>query len=501
MPSPDEIEKIAECFGSKYGVDIAILRHDAIKLKSLVDRRAQKAVSSTEIYSDSITYTPSGNPAYLPDLETFEFSDIPNDPRLVSSRVEQNLDEATRYADNCLQSRRLYGEMGKLRNDTRFKFEEFVRLDLVHREEVEAGLYELPLQDAAAERAALESGVTEATLQLNIVDDMLGKTDAAKPKYSGVLSDRVSTYITNSKLIARNTANDDKQKVDDASGLTTTYRTDIEYATWLQTQSIARGSVDQQKAKFTAATKKEEYLSKDVGFRSHRASISRQLAWLQIGEHCRENSALNYEERLNNQRLLFNDNLRHLVERIVSLKKGLMDCYDIDIPLPDPSKGQILDKVAVWLVYVQDELSKYKRGQRVVIYSKTTDKPLNVIPSAVANAPEKFEVELFIDKIDLPSAHSLLRGVAFEFFGTQSRPISLSVQPPNNAITSYQKNVGASRVGFGRVCPFTAGLELKPQHADLFWNGSGEGVWNLQGTFEKAGSIDSIILHMWMVTV
>lgn len=477
MPTSADIEKIADSFGLLYGVDVSKVRQDTEKLKKIIAGSGERAIDPSEIYSDSLTFNTDQDSALLADLETFELSDVAPDPRLFDSRVEQTLDEAARYTDFCLQTRRQYTEMGKLRNDTRFKFEEFFRLDLVHEAEVSAGLYQLPLQQAVGELESLRQGIATADLQLSAIDAMYSDGNILSDSEDG-------KFVEATNGITRATANDDKNKIAAWSEVVTKRRTGLDKATWAQSKMAAAGSRAQQNARLSAADQKAQYFGKDVGFRTQRALISKQLAWLQVQEHARANSALNYEERLSNLRALFEVNLRYLIQRVWSLGRGLKSYYGIETSELVAKKGGILDEVALWIPAVQDAFCKYKRAQRVAIWSRTTQ---------VTIGKNGFESAFSVEDAALPAGRPLLRGVAFEFAGTYGGPITLRVTAPSGA-TPFSN----PEVLFGRVGPFAPGLELKPQQSDLFWNGLASGTWKIEWSVEGGGTIDRIIIHLWL---
>jgi len=407
------------------------------------------------------------------------------------------LDEAIKYCQSCLQIREQYGEAARLRNDTRFKGEEFARLDAVHLQEIEAGIYSLPWEEAANETAGLKTALTEAELQQKTIEEMKtdGELDKEKIHFAVLSKAKIEDSITKSAFITRQLATT-KDKVEEAAKVTGTYRSGIEVATWIENLAAAKSSVAQLGARLKIAQRKEEYFRKDEGFKSQRAAISRQLAWLQISEHCRQGSELNYDEKLQNLKALFGANRRHLVERVIVLAVGLKESYGLDLPLDAPSTGSILDHVSVWLVSVQDELSKFKRAQRLTIVSKWG--------VGIALGPKNdsglsaFNVEFIVDKVDLPSGNALLRGVAFEYEGKNQRPITFKVLPPQNASVGSRPHP----VLFGRVCPLAPNRELMPQHADFFWNGSAIGTWSVDGIVDtSAGPIDNAVMHMWVVSV
>jgi hypothetical protein len=500
MPSPTEIEKIRTDLATDYAIDLAGIYSDVNNLgKIIVDKT--KPISSMEIYGGSATYTSNASSAFVPDLETLKYSDISPDQRLYSRRVEQNLEEALRYSQSCLQIRQEYGEIAKLRNDTRFKGEEFIRLDLVHNQEVAAGLYQLPWQEARDEQIALESTIPEVSAQQTIIQEMM-QSGAGGNKYSSVLSDAsVQAYIDSAAQLAKNSASFNKSEIHDGTAATTNYRTKIEFATWLQTLASLKGNLPQLNGRLSTAKRKEDYLRQDVGFRSHRAAISRHLAYLQVREHCRDNSPLNYNERLTSEKVLFESNLRCLIERVKSLQPGLKDNYSIDLPLADPETGKILDEVSPWLIRVQNELTKYKRGQRLFVQSIWSDK-ITITSRGGGRPLESFDFSLPVDTTGMLAEKPLLRGVAFEYSGSYNRPLMLQVLPPAAAYIPTDRAGRPDTLQFGRVFPITPALDIKPQHPDVFWNGAPSGDWKIQGMFDQSvGNIDSFVMHIWLAAL
>ena len=151
MPTSAQIIDIKAAFARQYDLDLNGIQRDAKTFRLLVaDTSVNSGVNPGQITSNCYTY--DGTQALVPNLETTAFSEISPDTRVNPRRVELTLDEAIKYSQTCLQIRHQYGEAAKLRNDTRFKGEEFVRLDDVHQHEVANDLYKIPWQDAADER-------------------------------------------------------------------------------------------------------------------------------------------------------------------------------------------------------------------------------------------------------------------------------------------------------------------------------------------------------------
>jgi hypothetical protein len=500
MPSSINIETIKESSSTQYKIDLTNIATDQQKLNDIITEPAE--IDPKLIYTQAVTFSSDQSLALVPDLETFPYSDVSTDPRLYTRRIEQNLDEGVRFVQNCLQMRQYYAELGKLRSDTRFKAEEFFRLDAVHIEEVAAGLYELPWKEASNDSGALQDAVAQTVAQQAVIDEMM-QTGSTSKKYSGILSDTsVIEFIGKSAQLARDSSGNNPLEVYKGTTETATYRSNLENATWVQALAAIESSLAQLRGKLSTAQQKADYLRKDIGFRSHRAAISRYLAYLQMAEHCRANSVINYAERLERQRELFKSNLVGLIQRVNALVGGLKDIYGVDIPLNPPARGRILDDLSVWIVNVQEEVAKVKRTHRLSITSMWTNSVITVTPRSSAARLDTFSVDIEVDMSDLPAANSMLRGVAFEFLGQQTKPLVLNVLPPQGAYDAVNRGGNADTLRFGRVGPFSPAADPKPQHADVFWNGAPAGVWRIGGTFDQnAGPLEAIVMHLWVASV
>lgn len=497
MASAKEIDAIRADFATKYSINLDNVRNDASTLFSLVSGASTSEIDSSKIYGEGQTYTSDPADAKIPDLEDTAFADLPTDPRLSPRRLEQNLDEASKYSQAAWQVRQQYAETAKLRNDTRFKGEEFIRLDMVHSEEVAAGLYKLPWQEAADDRSGLEIAVEHATRQRDVPDDMMTEGANGKP-YSAILTTgSIKKYVSDSSVIAKDTANNDGDAVYRAALDTNAYRSNVELANWTNTSASANANLAQLQSRLTIARRKEEYLRKDEGFKSHRAAISRQIAWVQVLEHCRPNSILNYNERLAVQKALYQANLVCLTQRIAAIIPALKTFYNIDLPFDAPPAGKILDYLSKWLIDAQNELLKIKRSQTTVVTSFWSGSAA-IRTSTEANKPGQitFSVDLTIDENSLPPGKRLLRGVAFEYLGDEPKPLVLRVVPPSTVV----EEGGPQSLTFGRVCQVSASAELKPQQPDIFWNSNPKGVWKVSGIITPGKKLTDVGMYLWLAS-
>ncbi|MBN8892734.1 MAG: hypothetical protein J0H91_20815 [Rhodospirillales bacterium] len=489
MPTQADLATIEAAFAQQYGLDLNGIRSDAKQFTALIASNAPDPQSVK-----GACYTYDGAQAIVPDLETIVFSDVPQDELIGVQRVELNFDETSQYLQACLKIRQQYGEVARLRNDTRFKGEEFVRLDAVHLDEVEAGLYKLAWLEAADEKIALETALARATEQEALCDEML-RADAKDHRYSAVLSDgALDLNAKQNGAITRNVVTRDYDDMERTAIATNAHRNNIEQASWRHVLAGANSNVAQVQAKLRIAKRKEDYFRKDVDFRTQRAAISRQLAWLQIYEHCRIGSELNYSEKLQRLKALFDQNVRCLVERVRALDRGLSEIYGLAVPFSAPDVGGMIDEIAIWLVHAGNALSKFKRTQRTTISSIWSEK---LIPGdSKVTGFDVFNGSFTVSDADLPAPKAKLRGIGFEFTGDNRRPMTVRVTPPQGAIIAG----GSEWLTVGRVCPASV-FDLKPQHSDALWNGGPTGVWGVRGAFDKsAGDVSGLVMHLWVIS-
>ncbi len=481
MSSPRNIDKTLQAFASQYDVQLDLVAKETDSLKNHI-KQPHSGVSSIDIYKGHFVSPIDAVSATVPDIETINFSDVKVDPKLTPRFVEQNLDEANEFCRKCLSIRAQYRETAKLRNDVRFKFEEFVRLDEIHIQEVKAGLYKLPWQDMEDELVGLEAALQEANASETAITNLLN---------TGDVSTRANLdYVAKHAKVARNSATRNHDVVETDSTSTGTTTKNIERASWSQRLHAAKENVAQLNAKVEIGLRKVVYLKSDEVFRAQRAAVSRNLALMQIQEHARDNSALNYDQQLKWLASRFTHVLTLLIERLNVVHYGLAKFYGINPPVLSPATGEILDSAATWLNEAADQLSKHKKWQKLLVLSEAGSLHLT---DDDGSGTTSFSCGIDLNNADLPGTTVLLRGIAIEYIGDLQRPISVIVTPPEGATET------GDEILIGRVCPFSVGLELGPRNADYFWNGSPQGTWQLRGSFDSSGgSINELIVHFWV---
>jgi hypothetical protein len=366
MPTQAEIDNLQSNFGNLYKINVPGIAADANALKQLTS--APGTPNAYAIYTNPLSV---GAPSPLTaDLEQFDFGDVGEDYAIRDRSIEQNLDEATKYVQACASLRSDYIATAKLFLDTRLKSEEFFRLDNIHQQEVAAGLYNLPFDEASDDVSSLQNAISEAALQKSAIDAMYNAAASPPPKYAGALSDQqVKNYTDLSGQVADWSAIQNNPSIHQGTSQLTDYRSKIEDASWQYSLRANTTNTAELTGRLNTATRKQNYLRQDIGFRSARAAVSRQLAYVQLSENIRPNAPLNYSERLAAIRSLFDISLRKLIQRILPLNRGAKEIYGIDVPLQVPPRGQILDELGRWTLLIQDEIKKIHRRQRISIFT------------------------------------------------------------------------------------------------------------------------------------
>lgn len=434
MPSPPEIKIIRQTTAKNYSFDITSVDAHAADLAAAVDVDATALATATPLSG-----TLSGpQVARIADIERFNFGDIVDDATLRDRLIEQNLDDAIRFLQNCTASRKEYGDVAKLYLDNSLKSDEFFQLDDIHQEEVKAHLYEIPYKEAMQNEKAAESTLAHATAQKEIFGQLLDDARAvhasvvlAAQPYFEKQPNLYDTMRDNAKVLAE-------------------YRSRLELATWKPNELANQINLADLNAKLEISKTKKVYTFKDISFRALRANASRQLAYVQLQENNRPHSVLNYSERLANNATLFDLSARQLVTRVLALRRAASALYGIDSSLNAPARGTMVDRIAEWLLTLQDKIGRVRRQQKTSIFTVWLSSKVSNFDEVVQHVP--FSVSVELKPIDTLSISGLLRGVAVEYLGTGERPLQLNVSPPVSATgrLSAANQVPTSLV-FGRV--------------------------------------------------
>jgi hypothetical protein len=508
-----------------YFFDITSLNRDGSALRTAVGAAAPPPAPGLLLPNSVSTYLEAlstGGTAVVPELETFNFADLSEDTTIRDRLIEQNLDEALRYLQNCVILRKEYGDIAKLHLDTSLKMQEFFRLDDIHQMEVAAGLYEIPYHEADFNRKATEDALKEAKEQHRIFGDLYGTTPTTANVFGtnitlpapdwrgaltphglasgyGVIEAANSSTIIASKPFYHNSQHPDvHHEVSAHARLLAEYRSRLEGATWHFNVQTTRGNLAELEGRLQVAGLKRDYAWKDITFRAKRAGVSRQLAYVQLEEHTRTNSVLNYSDRLANIAKLFDLSARQLVIRVLALRRAANALYQITTPFQVPTTGTMVDRIAEWLLVLQDQISRVRRRQKTSIFTVLLSGKIASFANTLRTNP--FNVSLTLNSNDTWQTPGLLRGFALEYLGGVIKPLQFKVSPPASATGRLSgSNDPSVSLFVGRVLPISNSADIRPQHVDATWNGDPYGTWQIACSDNLAQmGVEDVALHLWL---
>jgi hypothetical protein len=260
-----------------------------------------------------------------------------------------------------------------------------------------------------------------------IFNDLFGTTSPSEPDDDGVI--HASVVLAAQPYFEKQKNLYDTMR--DHARLLAEYRYRMELATWKLNELANQINLADLNAKLEISRTKKDYTFKDIAFRTMRANVSKQLAYVQLQENNRPNSVLNYSDRLANIATLFGLSARQLVTRVLALRRAASALYGIDTSLDAPARGTMVDRIAEWLLTLQDKIGRVRRQQKTSIFTVWLSSKISNFDEVVQHMP--FSVSVELKPIDTLSISGLLRGVAFEYLGTGERPLQLNVSPPVSA--------------------------------------------------------------------
>lgn len=479
MAESISIDAIQLDVAATFGLDPDDIRVNAGLVADRISQNNKESASS--IYESVLSGLPI---RMVPDIEEVAFSDVVSDDRIRRRLIEKNLDSANKYLAQCLSLRNMYYETSKLYVDAALKSLEFWLLDEIHKLEVRARVYELPYDEAIAELRGAESSLEELNKQQKIYADLIASR-GKNPPYQGLLSEKVIVSTADAEGTAAQIQEDNVAKADKliaAHKEMANRRLRMETASWdFGVRSVAAISQD-TRGRIGRLTRRVAFTEKDIKFRASRAEVSRNVAWLQLWEHSRNGSPLNYKERLDGIRQKFNQSAQLLILHTRALQDAPRDLYGIELEFSEPPRGGLVDGLWKWLTQMQEQIGIFHQRQRVA--NCRIEVPIIDSKSGAYNVTLE----------DTSGAMGVMRGVALEYFGSITTPISVSILPPVGGVPDQPAEILA-----GRVLPYGPGLELRPQYIEQTWNGRPYGDWRvaLLGDLQP-DSIRSVAIYIWL---
>ena len=359
-------------------------------------------------------------------------------------------------------------------------------------------MYELPLHESQDEEQGLTAAIANVQAQVATINS------TSNLYFTG---DSRTGYSHNSgQFVKLTTVGPPQANIDAAADINAKladYQLDLSANSWQRDAYAAGATLNQLKSKLSTASRKTAYLENDVKYRIMRRTVSQQVAFAQMSENTRPRSSLNYRERLEAIRDLFNKTIVHLIARIIAIKTAAETLYAIDADFNSPSIGSILNYSAQWLMEMQDAVAAYRIGERTIVATISLDDVLKGDLSVITNEGGG---TFGLTEAKTYGFPGLMRGIAFEYLSSKAGttwPPSISLSPPSVAtqdVAGHRAMLPTPKLFFGRVLPVNSGSDLRPQYVDQLWNGSPYDRWKLsipKKDFETA-ELKDVFMYIWL---
>lgn len=432
----------------------------------------------------------------IPKLEEREITSPPKAPHLSYLRIEQNIDEAYRYAQNCLRLKREFGEIAKLWADVHYKSEEFFGLDKIHLEEISAGLFKLPWQEAENQKNAAEEALRIANEQEVDLLSLFGEKEAQSHYFGQLSKDSVQELAVRTADAA---TLDAKQKPDIRTAVewTSNHRSSIEVAGWDQRKKGFQKEIARLGEEISSLERKLVYLKKDEEFRALRAQVSRDIAYLQLNEHTESGAVLNYRERLDAIKPVFEQSYQSVCQRVIKISEGFNSLHGIELRIDRVAQGSRSEYIATWIAKAQEALLAVKRKQKVHTYTilaRTSEE------TTANNGQKRFVSTFDFDEHSQKFKKAFLRGLNIEALNKLTHPINVSIEPPEDLVNHEGQNLRKGLI-LGQVSETSPNSTQRPQHTDTLWNLPLSGKWRVTANVEmEFPKVDGFLMHLWLAS-
>jgi hypothetical protein len=411
---------------------------------------------------------------------------LPDNSKIDARRVEDNLDILSSLVSKLVGFRDHYGQLTSEAVIVRDDLTEFFALQAVHKKEVEAGLYVLPVVEAGAEIQALITSLNEL-LQIEQLSKATLDQFYTDPQITEVARLAMRAVVAGSTAPGRQDAGD---RTAELAGR----REALDRNSWTNSSRDLKSQKQQLEGRLAVLQSRIEYLKKDVEFKTDRTRIANQIAQSQYLELNIDGGPRNISQRLQNLKKLWQQTLVYTVSYARAVKLGLETLpYAFNPSWPeDLSVGNVTDGLSGWVLDIQSRLKLSQQQESLTRYTFWAKRN-------TASRSVTFEVNAgSIGNLD-----RCLRGASLEFVGAKDRPIQIELIPPVEAYARLtQPRSSTTQRGFqiGRVCKPEFMADSFKVLSDLLWNGSPIGRWT--ATLREAypvNEVESIALHLWLV--
>jgi hypothetical protein len=269
----------------------------------------------------------------------FSFQREADDARFIYLHVEPLLDQAADLLDRGVGERATWDGLAGQATELALELTEYAALDTIHQEEEVAGIYEVPFQEAVAERDALASIEARQALALQQEGFQWQHHQSTSPSVGDAmeraawLTGAVSYTIRNSTFEGYVThtwngvANTIMDHAKAAARVQFNFTVRQNQTALLAQKYRTMGERESAKARFRGANERALWESLNRDYKKRRTAAARAMQDLKVKAATEAEGLLNYGKRLPAIKARFQTDFRDALARIEVAEQGLRSIY------------------------------------------------------------------------------------------------------------------------------------------------------------------------------
>ncbi len=281
-------------------------------------------------------------------------------------RPEELLDEVSRLVGTLRQLEKDYDANAAAWLDARARYEEWSLLDRVHGQEVEAGCYRLPKEEAAAELEVL-------TRSEDRFNKLITEGGAAHRWLNSYLDDTTKNRIVEwrGRIVSEpfHLDNNVQASLRTAGDGVADWEFGVQKQQFLCSKTFWELERDNLRTRLPDARLKARFTELDEGFRQQRREVGQQLALMRWTEHTRPKGPLNYADKMDEIARRYASYLAQAAAVEAVLERGMRAVYGYS--LPGTREDDSLEAIETRVIPIRSRLSAYRANELVQMFTLT----------------------------------------------------------------------------------------------------------------------------------
>ena len=256
--------------------------------------------------------------------------------------IEELIDEIATLLPKCLVYRDNKLDLEVKAIDLWLELRQFFLEDAIRDKQIAAGEFDLAADLANADRQAFARAVQHSEASQNAYEAAQESRDPKSTQYT----ERVDATRQAVQLSSYSSA----AKVGEAAAR-------LAKSQILYEMPPLTGSAESAAAA-AGAEFRYAFQSQDVGFRKELKHVKKETALLKALAARQSGSGMNFTSRITEAQQLFDSDFISALARATSLRKGLLEVFFIDAPLPPIGNNSALINLIMWLRERMDQLAQ-----------------------------------------------------------------------------------------------------------------------------------------------